>query len=174
MAPEQFRGEAADERTDIFNFCASVYESLYRAPAFAGDSAIERRTAVLANTRRVPPSTAHVPGYVRDALLKGLAHDRAERFSSMGALIEILSDAVSFEARRRRQLRLAGVALGMAALALVVALIWQRRAPAQISAWLRSPLSSRSSGSAARRPRCVGATRENFPRSGQNRRGHAC
>src|SRR6185312_5679664 len=37
MAPEQFAGGAIDPRTDIFNFCAALYEALFGQPAFAGD-----------------------------------------------------------------------------------------------------------------------------------------
>ena len=47
MAPEQVRGEAADHRADIFAFGAVFYEMLSGHRAFAGDSSVERMTAIL-------------------------------------------------------------------------------------------------------------------------------
>ena len=47
MSPEQVRGQAVDHRTDIFSFCAVLYEMLPRRRAFRGDSAIETLNAIL-------------------------------------------------------------------------------------------------------------------------------
>ena len=47
MAPEQVRGEAADQRTDIFAFGAVLYEMLSGVRAFRRDTPAETMTAVL-------------------------------------------------------------------------------------------------------------------------------
>ena len=38
MAPEQFRGERVDARTDVFGFCATLFEMLHGQPPFSGIS----------------------------------------------------------------------------------------------------------------------------------------
>jgi serine/threonine protein kinase/tetratricopeptide (TPR) repeat protein len=132
MAPEQFRGEPADQRTDIFNFCASVYESIYKESPFPGDSLAQRRAAVLANTRRLPSSRVQVPGYLRTTLQKGLAPERADRFSSMRQLIDIFSEILSSEAHRRRRRVYAASAMAIVALFVGGTLLWRRLVPRQL------------------------------------------
>jgi tetratricopeptide (TPR) repeat protein/predicted Ser/Thr protein kinase len=90
MAPEQFRGEPADARTDIFNFCAALYEALYGEPAFPGTDFGSRRKAVLAGRIRPPPPKTRVPNWTRRVLLKGLATDPAKRPQSIAMLIDAL------------------------------------------------------------------------------------
>ncbi len=41
MAPEQARGEAIDQRVDLFGLAATLYEALCGEPPFAGDSSLE-------------------------------------------------------------------------------------------------------------------------------------
>jgi serine/threonine protein kinase/tetratricopeptide (TPR) repeat protein len=132
MAPEQFRGEPADQRTDIFNFCASVYESIYKESPFPGDSLAQRRAAVLTNTRRLPSSRVQVPAYLRSTLQKGLAPDRDDRFSSMRELIDIFSEILSSEARRRRRRVYAASAMAIVALSVGGAFVWRRLVPRQL------------------------------------------
>jgi serine/threonine protein kinase len=38
MAPEQWRGDPVDARTDVFGFCATLYRLLYGVMPFAGDN----------------------------------------------------------------------------------------------------------------------------------------
>jgi hypothetical protein len=53
MAPEQVRGEAADERSDIFALGCVLYEMLAGRRAFSRDSAVETMNAIL---NEEPPS----------------------------------------------------------------------------------------------------------------------
>jgi serine/threonine protein kinase/tetratricopeptide (TPR) repeat protein len=127
MAPEQFRGDPSDVRTDVFSFSAALYEALYRQPAFAGDTYEERRLAVLAGRFRPAPERSAVPRWLYATLIRGLSTRADMRPDSMAALIDLLQQDQRTEHRRRR--------IGLGALMLVIGL----------SAWwvseYRSPLS---------------------------------
>ena len=116
MAPEQCRGEPVDARGDQFGFCASMYEALYGQRAFAGGSPDEVIESVLGGEVREPPADTRVPGWVRRVLSRGLRVDKDERWPSMDALLEALSNDPAV--RRRRWL--AGGAAVLAAGCLVL------------------------------------------------------
>lgn len=89
MAPEQLRGGKADERSDQFAFCVSLYEGLYGGRPFIGSTpealaaAIEKGAAV--------PRDSRVPAWLRRVLLRGLRASPSERWPSMDALIHALA-----------------------------------------------------------------------------------
>ena len=116
MAPEQCRGEPVDARGDQFGFCASLYEALYGQRAFAGISPDEVIDSVLAGTLRDPPADTKVPGWVRRILLRGLRVDKEERWPTMDALLEALSNDPAL--RRRRWLAATASVAAMVALTL--------------------------------------------------------
>src|SRR5690606_8835865 len=60
MAPEQFRGERADPRCDQFSLCVALYEALFRARPFPGDTLAELMRAVLAGHLREATGGAKV------------------------------------------------------------------------------------------------------------------
>ncbi len=108
MAPEQFRGDAYDARTDQFSFCVALYKGLYGQRPFEGRTFGELRKNVLeGKVRPVPDSD--VPAYVRDLVLRGLAMDPARRWPSMEPIIEVLARD---PAARKRRIALA-VAAGV-------------------------------------------------------------
>ncbi|MDB4970375.1 MAG: Serine/threonine kinase [Myxococcales bacterium] len=117
MAPEQVYGEVADARSDQFGFCAALYEALYGQRAFPGSSADEVNQAVADGKVREPAPDSKVPAWLRRALLRGLRVDPDERWPSMDALIEVLSDD---PAQRRLRWIAAGAAL-LTAFAIVAA-----------------------------------------------------
>ena len=109
MAPEQFRGQAADARSDQFSFCVALFEALHGERPFPSDSLPELMEAVLAGRVREPAARlrgARIPSFLRRLLLRGLSADPAARFASMRALLDQLR---ADPARRRR--RLAAAAL---------------------------------------------------------------
>jgi eukaryotic-like serine/threonine-protein kinase len=118
MAPEQFAGGRTDERTDQFSFCVALYEALYDERPFAGDSFQALMTSVTGGDVRPAPAKASVPGWIRRALLRGLTADPDRRHASMAALLA----ALTFDptVRLRRTFTVAGLALGVAAVALGV------------------------------------------------------
>ncbi|HEU4536662.1 MAG TPA: tetratricopeptide repeat-containing protein kinase family protein, partial [Polyangiaceae bacterium] len=111
-----YRGEAADAKSDQFSFCVMLYEALYRQRPFEGPTWQAIAEAVTSGKLRDPPPKAAAPPRARKALLRGLSVDPAERFGSMGELLEALSDEPNV---RRRRLAAAGAAaVALAALPL--------------------------------------------------------
>ena len=70
MAPEQVRGQTADQRADIFSFGAVVYELLSGQRAFAGDTSADMMTAVLT---RDPPDLTELEGAIPRPLARIVA-----------------------------------------------------------------------------------------------------
>ena len=89
MAPERFSGGDADARADQFSFCVALYEALYRARPFAGDTIAELVEELRAG--RIRAMAATTPSWLRDALARGLATEPRERFPSMEALLDALA-----------------------------------------------------------------------------------
>jgi len=116
MSPEQFRGHAADARSDQFGFCVTAYEALFGVRPFAGKTVVELADAVVAGRVREPPKS-NVPRWLKQLVLRGLAVDPAARHDGMAAIVRVL------EARRRAGRRwiaavtfAGGTALGVAGL----------------------------------------------------------
>ncbi len=93
MAPEQHMGQIADARSDQFSFCVSLYEALYGARPFTGDTVYETVDAVLGGRVASPPRSAVVPRWLRQIVVRGLAREPAERWPSMTALLDALTSA---------------------------------------------------------------------------------
>ena len=71
MSPEQVRGVAVDQRSDIFSFGAILYEMLSGRRAFSGDSAVETMSAIL---KADPPDLTTSRPEVPSALQSVVAH----------------------------------------------------------------------------------------------------
>ena len=83
MSPEQLRGEALDQRTDIFSLGVVLYEMLTARQPFEG----ERRASVLHAVLNEEPSPLSsfrddVPLELEGILRKSLAKDRNERYAT--------------------------------------------------------------------------------------------
>ena len=120
MAPEQFKGEAADARTDQFSFCVSLYEALCGERPFATDSLAGLMEAVVAGRLRGSAQRARVPAWLRKVLLRGLANKRDNRFPAMEDLLAALARD---PARRRRRVV---VGVGLAGMLLAGGALSQR------------------------------------------------
>jgi eukaryotic-like serine/threonine-protein kinase len=149
IAPEQLKGRAVDQRSDIFSFGAILYEMLSGRRAFHGESAAETMSAIL---REDPPELSETNKTVSAALERIVNHclekNPEARFHSARDLafaLEALSgsNAISAETtvisalapRRwtRRELTLASVAaIGtVAAIALAIAMTVSHFRPTQ-------------------------------------------
>ncbi len=85
MAPEQFRGEPADARSDQFALGVVFYEALYGVHPYQPSDDRPLPRAVLAGKLRETPIRIDVPPPVRDAVLRAIAHDPDARFGSLEA-----------------------------------------------------------------------------------------
>jgi tetratricopeptide (TPR) repeat protein len=113
MAPEQHRGEVADERADQFSFCMSLYLALYGELPYAGTSIEEYASNVLDGRVRDLPRARGVPRWLRAVLLRGLSARPEERWPSMEVL---LAQIVRDPGRTLRRALVAGGAVVAVAL----------------------------------------------------------
>ncbi|MBN1205816.1 MAG: serine/threonine protein kinase [Myxococcaceae bacterium] len=128
MPPEQYMSTVVDQRADQFSFCASLYWALYRKRPFeprkvaktaaessrSGTGTAEPwRKLPHAVAAHEPPADAKVPAWVRKAVMRGLSVHPEDRFPSMDALLDALSQGQR-KAQRRGALAAVG-ALAMAA-----------------------------------------------------------
>jgi hypothetical protein len=117
MAPEQLRTEPADERSDQFAFCISLFEAFHgRRPFGAYKELDELKRAVFAG-RIVEAWGAQVPARVRRALQRGLSVAPADRHPSMDALLDELAERRSRWWIAGAVVAAGGVAAGIAGLA---------------------------------------------------------
>lgn len=93
MAPEQLRGEAIDERADIYALGAVLYELLTGHPPHEAETPYE--VAALSLMGKITPPSARAPGIseeLEDVVMIALASDPSERYP----------DATSFGFAARR------------------------------------------------------------------------
>jgi WD40 repeat protein len=105
MSPEQVRGEAQDQRTDVWAFGCVLFECLAGRRAFPGATAAESIAAVLSDPPPWVALAAEVPTSIRRLLERCLEKDPARRLRSLGdARLEIEEALLAFRrsgARRR-------------------------------------------------------------------------
>jgi Protein kinase domain len=104
MPPEQWRGEAADARSDQFSFAVAFYEALEGARPYL---------PVADDGRVLRPWSARTPRWLRAIVERALAYDPARRWGSLAAMLDAIERA---QRRRRRAWIAAGgaVAIGCA------------------------------------------------------------
>ena len=100
MSPEQHFAQPVDPLSDQYSFAITLYEALYGARPFAGDSWAEIRRQVARGVVPQPPLESRVPRRVYRALARGLAYDPGDRWPSLDALLAALEHD-PWRARRR-------------------------------------------------------------------------
>jgi serine/threonine-protein kinase len=99
MSPEQVEGEDLDGRSDVFSLGIVLYELVTGGPVFSGDPGV--KLADLIRTAPIEPPSARNPAIspVLDAIvLKALARDRNDRYSTAYELLRDLTAYLSKEA----------------------------------------------------------------------------
>ena len=142
MSPEQARGRAVDKRSDIWSFGCVLFESLTACRAFQGETVSDTIAAILKTEADLGALPGGTPARVRELLARCLCKDPRERLRDIGEARVLLGSiraggeaesaaaAAPTPGRGLPSWLVAGGALALAALAVVVALLLvQRPAP---------------------------------------------
>jgi tetratricopeptide (TPR) repeat protein len=122
MAPEVWEGAELDPQSDQFAYCVSLWEALYGARPFTGQSIAELAGRVGQGRLPDPPAGTEVPAWVHQILVRGLAPRRSDRWPSMRVLLKRLERGDP--ARRWRRLAVVVGITGLLAGALGGAVVW--------------------------------------------------
>ncbi len=112
MPAERLQGRSAGERSDIYSFCASVWESLYCTRPFPGKNTHALLDAMMSGPPTPGVALHGTPRAVRSVLAKGLSREPSDRQPDMKTVLAELRHASETPERRRGLLRRAlGLAL---------------------------------------------------------------
>ena len=102
IAPEQWHGQQADPRSDLFAFGVLAYEMLTGArPFLASDIAALCHEITSEPHRPLVQANSALPVEAEDVISKALAKRPADRFASAGAFVTALGKALESEPRAR-------------------------------------------------------------------------
>jgi hypothetical protein len=80
-----------DARSDVFSFCASLYEALYGVKPFRARRVVDLERAIRDGDLAAPSAlAADVEPWLRQVVVRGLAADPAGRYASMHDLLDAL------------------------------------------------------------------------------------
>ncbi len=89
LPPEVLRGDKADERSDQFSFCVSMFETTYGRRPFGNGKTADVIVALLDGRPPEKPES-NVPGWVFRVLSRGLRADPKDRYDSMESLLQAI------------------------------------------------------------------------------------
>jgi serine/threonine protein kinase/tetratricopeptide (TPR) repeat protein len=100
MAPEQYRSEPADARSDQFAFAVALWESLFGERPFRGTTFAGLMISVTRGELTEPAQPARAPRWLHRVLKRALSVDPMARYPSMEALLlDLKGGMASAEAR---------------------------------------------------------------------------
>ena len=121
MAPEHFRFQELDEKTDQFSYCITLFEALYGRRPFEGKTKAELEKNVTHGRMQIPVGN-DVPDWIKNIALRGLSVAKNDRFPTMDQLLEELAvDPVALRQQRQKKQLMAGA---IVAIALLPFLVW--------------------------------------------------
>jgi serine/threonine protein kinase len=125
MSPEQAKGVAADQRSDIWAFGVVLFEMLTGQRAFSGDSVTETLAFVLTKEPEWKTLPSTTPAALRRLLRRCLTKDRRDRLAHASDVRLEIADAVRSpdESAVPREVRMSRPQRLMFATALIVALL---------------------------------------------------
>jgi predicted ATPase len=86
MSPEQARGHAADERSDVFSFACILYACLTGHPPFKGDTPADCLASVLKDDPNLGALSPETPDLIRTLLARCLDKEPERRLPAMSHL----------------------------------------------------------------------------------------
>ena len=96
-APEQFKGDASDARTDVYSLGCVLFECLTGAPPFTSDN---DAGLMYAHLQEPPPSVTaaepELPGAIDAVVAKAMAKAPPDRYETAGALWDETARALGF------------------------------------------------------------------------------
>jgi serine/threonine protein kinase/Flp pilus assembly protein TadD len=94
MSPEQLRGDALDERTDIFSFGIALYEMISGSLPFAGANPLEVAASILKDqAMRLEKMPADMPAGICEVVARLLEKDRGKRYGTFAEVKSALEAA---------------------------------------------------------------------------------
>ena len=137
MAPEQARGEPADERSDLFSLGCVLYEMLAGVPPFGGASALEAASSVLRDEPRslttARPEVAPDLAELVHRLLRKDPAERPQRAADVRDELSVLraqgegepARSTRAASRASRRARVGGTATAIVLAAVLAILVWR-------------------------------------------------
>ena len=92
MSPEQVKGRAADQRSDVWAFGCVLFEMLTGTRACDGEDVSDTLAAVLRGEPDWTALPADVPAAVRTLIRRCLEKDRKQRIGDMSAALFVLNE----------------------------------------------------------------------------------
>ena len=95
MSPEQAKGHAADKRSDVWAFGASLYEMLTGRRPFEGDDLSDTLASVLKSEPDWAALPREIPAHIRVLIQRCLAKDRRQRLADISVALFLVAEAAS-------------------------------------------------------------------------------
>ena len=123
MSPEQVRGRAVDQRSDLFSFGAIFHEMLAGQGPFERETAVETGYAIL--SAEPPELPVEVPAPLKGIVRRCLEKEPARRFQSAADLVAELTNATRGAAEKAKG-RWPGIAIVTVAVIVIAGwLLWR-------------------------------------------------
>lgn len=88
ISPEQAKGGRVDDRSDIYSLGTVMYEMMTGRPPYNGESPVAVAIQHINGGAKMPSTiNPNIPGGMEQIIMKAMAHDPADRYSSATAML---------------------------------------------------------------------------------------